>query len=322
MGELVQFPDPSEGQNRRRRAPRLGRVQTLADLVESWKLHLDEAVSPATVKLYVGAVAELSSYMQSQGVPPVLSETTTATIEGCLAAIRGRTTSSTADTRRRGLVQFFKWVVEVEEMMSPDDNPMRKVRPRKVVEKVVESLPDEVVKALLKDTSAKTFRDIRDRAIIRIFLDSGGRLSEIARLGVDDVDVSRRIARVIGKGGRERDLPLGKKACIELNRYLSWRSSHEHAEESALWLGLKGALTPSGIYQALRNRAARLGYEVHPHQFRHTFSHHFLANGGNEHALAHLNGWTSTQMVQRYARSTQAQRAREEHRQLSPGDRF
>lgn len=322
MGELMQFPDPSEGQSRRRRAPKLGRVLTLSDLAESWKLSLAEAVSEATVKLYVGAVDELVAYMTRHSLPPVLSEVTTATVEGCLREIRERTSSSTADTRRRGLVQFFRWAVEIEDLLASDDNPMKKVRPRKIVEKVIEPLPDEVIRALLKDTSSKTFRDIRDRAFIRMFLDSGGRLSEIANLNVDDVDERLGLARVLGKGGRERDLPLGRKARIELDRYLRVRAAHEHAEDSALWLGLKGSLTPSGVYQALKKRAKRLGYDVHPHQFRHTFSHHFLANGGNEHALAHLNGWTSTQMVQRYARSTQAQRAREEHRKLSPGDRF
>lgn len=134
--------------------------------------------------------------------------------------------------------------------------------------------------------------------------------------------MKERFVKVHGKGRKERLLPIGAKASVELNRYLRARRTHPHAESNALWLGKKGPLTPSGVYQMVRKRALKLGYKMHPHQFRHTFSHMFLANGGNEHSLAHINGWTSTQMVARYTRSTQAARARKEHALLSPGDRF
>jgi site-specific recombinase XerD len=147
-----------------------------------------------------------------------------------------------------------------------------------------------------------------------VFLASGARLSEVVGLALDDVDVRLGQLKVVGKGGRERYVPITRKAKIDLNRYMQHRLRHPFVrgrltrgdEVTALWIGPKGPLTPSGAYQALRRRATRLGYDdaVHPHAFRHTFSHNYLTDGGNEHALAHLNGWSSTQMVARYAKAT------------------
>ena len=327
MGVLLQFPDDGDrsapSRSIRPAAAKRPGEATLTELAEgSWKLHLDDIVSDKTITLYLGAVEELAKHMLSIGITPVLSNVNKNVILGCLKAVRVRTSSSTADTRRRGLVQFFRWLVEEEGVVSADDNPMKGVRPRKVIEEPVDPLKDEVIVALLNDTRGKTFRDLRDRALIRVFLDSGGRCSEVTHLDVKDVDIKLSRIKVVGKGGGERFLPLGRKARIELDRYIRARASHPHTESPRLWLGPKGPLTTSGTYQTVVKRARQLGYKVHPHAFRHTFSHYFLANGGNEHSLASINGWSSTQMVARYAKSTQAERAMQEHKKLSPGDRF
>ena len=128
---------------------------------------------------------------------------------------------------------------------------------------------------------------------------------------------------VMGKGRRPRSVPFGNRAALALDRYLRVRARHKDAREPSLWLGLKGGLTPSGIAQLVGRRGRQAGiYGLHPHLFRHTFAHRWLAAGGQEGDLQRIAGWADRQMITRYGSSAAAERAREAHRRLALGDRL
>jgi len=125
-----------------------------------------------------------------------------------------------------------------------------------------------------------------------LLLDTGARRDELMSRMVTDLDQDLDVLLVLGKGRRERALPYGHKTALALDRYLRVRERHKDAHLPWLWLGLRGRLTAWGLVRMLERRGREAGLPgLHPHQFRHTFAHQWLAEGGAEVDLMRLAGW-------------------------------
>jgi site-specific recombinase XerC len=271
-------------------------------LLPSWRLHLEAAnLSPRTIRAYTDDGALFSAFLARQGMPTAVGNIRREHVEAFIAAELERTAPASAATRYRSLQQLFNWLDDEGEITG---SPMAKMRPPKIPEKPVPVLPDDDIKRLLASCSGKDFRDRRDSAIIRLFLDTGMRLEGMAgvRYSADDaelsdVDLRSRVVRIVAKGRREMVLPIGAKTARDIDRYIRVRAGHPRAADPWLWLGKKGRLTASGVYQMLMERGSAVGLpELHPHQLRHTFSHDWLASGGSEGDLMRLAGWKTRAM--------------------------
>jgi site-specific recombinase XerC len=180
---------------------------------------------------------------------------------------------------------------------------------------------DDCLRRLLKVCGGSTFEQRRDQAILRLFLDAGLRLSELTNMTVDDVE--RDLVYVTGKGERKRAVVIGTQAQLALDRYRRVRRQHPFASFRALWLGGRGVMTTSGVTQVLQRRCVQAEVEqLHPHQLRHYAAHRFLAEGGTETSAQRIFGWRSRDMLARCGAARADERAADEKRRLSPGDRL
>jgi len=168
-------------------------------------------------------------------------------------------------------------------------------------------------------------RSLRDRALLELFYSSGLRVSELAGLMIQQVDLQQGFLRVFGKGSKERVVPVGGKACEALVTYLT--SSRPHLVRphtgSALFLNHRGrALSRVGLWQIVKHHARRAGItkNVKPHALRHSFATHLLTGGADLRAIQEMLGHASISTTQIYT-AVEPQRLVDQHEKFHPRNR-
>jgi integrase/recombinase XerC len=279
-------------------------------------------LSVSTQRIYTNAVTSLTVFLAGTERDPAPDEVTRRDIEAFVTARLKVVKPATVSADFRALQQFWKWMVREDEIAT---NPMDGAEAPIVPEQPVPVLDVEQIRALLETCKGNDLVSRRDNAIVRLLIDTGGRLGEVSGLNVEDVDFDAGVCHVVGKERRGRALPFGQATALALGRYLRARARDRAARLPQLWLAQKGKgpLGPSGVHLMLRRRGRAIGVEgLHAHQFRHTAAHRWLAEGGGETDLMRIMGWKSPQMLRRYGASKADERAREAHRRMALGDQL
>lgn len=318
----------------------------LATLLDSWIIALEGANKSAyTIRSYGDSARALIRWATGPGQAETTGgEATTAITAGqlrlFLAAELARIkpngqpmSPASAAVHHRNLRVFFGWLAREEPGLVPA-SPMVNVAAPIVPPKRKPPIADDEQKAMLRACQGDSIEARRDAAIIEILYDTGMRISGAAGLryvpgdtGRNDVLLKDKLLLITLKGGRRIAVPVGRRACAALDRYIRARARHPRAEGCDwLWLGLSqagttGKFTHWGIRQMLTRRAGQAGVPaISPHRYRRTFAHKWLTNGGSEYDLMQITGWQTRDMIDVYAGELGEDRARVAHARFSPGD--
>lgn len=220
--------------------------------------------------------------------------------------------------RHRTLSVFFRWLREEGERQ---DNPMQRIKPPKVEQRIMATYTADDMGRLLTVTGGRDLIDLRDTAIILVLYDCGLRAQELCDLTLDSFNRSVMVLRVMGKGRKERLVGVGFKAAKSVDRYIRNRN------DDARWLFLsgRGQMSYNGVRLMLGRRFRQAGIGdryAGVHGFRRSFAVAFLDSGGSPLDLQTLAGWSSPSMTARYVRASQTELGLKAHRQHSPADRL
>lgn len=269
-----------------------------------------EGASPKTTEWYRMVLGRAAREL---GAERALEALTGAEVRDWLLALRQTLAPISVAGYVRGLKVFGNWCA-AEDLA--EAKALRTLRRPRVPHKLVEPLSDDALRRLLDGAST------RDRAILLLFLDTGLRLSELAGLRTADLRVDGSV-KVMGKGARERIVPVGTTARQALVRYLRGNRASEAGAPIFRSDRGGGPLGARGIQQAFRRLKLRAGIpgRCSPHTMRHTFARSYLVNGGDAFSLQRILGHATLDMVKRYVSLADTDLA-QRHRVASPADRL
>jgi integrase/recombinase XerC len=267
-----------------------------ADLVEAFSLHL-ATYSAHTRAAYLRDVAKLCALGDEKPVRTLKRAELArflATLHG--AGLSGRSLARMLSAWRA----FFRFLIERDSELR--DDPTAALRAPKSPKRLPSALtPDEAVRLVsIPDDDDLA---LPDRALFELAYSSGLRLSELAGLDVDRVDLASGEVRVFGKGSKERVVPVGAPAREAIVAWLEARASNAAPDEAALFIGASGRrLSPRSIERRLATRAIKQGLaqHVHPHMLRHSFASHVLQSSGDLRAVQEMLGHASIASTQVY----------------------
>jgi integrase/recombinase XerC len=180
-------------------------------------------------------------------------------------------------------------------------NPCTGIRPPKGAKRLPHTLsPDEMGRLL--GAGGNDPLAVQDRALFELIYSSGLRLSELVGLDLTSIDRCNGEVRVLGKGSKERIVPVGRKALAALDAWLAVRASVAH-DPVALFVGARGArISPRVVQARLKTLALNQGISqrVHPHALRHSFASHLLQSSGDLRAVQEMLGHASLSTTQVY----------------------
>ncbi len=252
-------------------------------------LWLEDGLSKNTISAYRADLAQLEDFLRKDFV-----EAREADLFAFLAAKKGR--ASSAARRVSTLKRFYQYCVRERRI---DADPTLKLEPPKRAPRFPKSLSEADVEALLAAPDTATALGLRDRAMLELLYATGLRVSELVGLKTFQVSLEAGVVRVMGKGSKERLVPLGEEAVSWISNYLKERKGNA----DALFVTSRGGgMTRQAFWQLIRRYGARAipGKKLSPHVLRHAFATHLINHGADLRVVQLLLGHADISTTQIY----------------------
>jgi integrase/recombinase XerD len=252
---------------------------------------------------------DLERLRASLGMP--LSRATVDDLERYTAGLRAEGLSAATLARRTAAARtFFR---HLQLIGARGDNPAVEISLPRRTRRLPQTLSPKEAEMLIDAANGASPRGLRDRALVELLYGSGLRISEAVGLEKHGVDLEERTVRVLGKGNKERVVPVGRQAVEAIRRYQARGRQHlDRRHRSELFLNARGgALTRSGAFLILRGLAEKAGLEpgrVHPHLLRHSFATHLLEGGADLRSVQEMLGHADLSTTELYTHVTDSRR--------------
>ena len=277
-------------------------------LIDSFiKFHeVEKNSSPRTLRNYSQALAAFQIFLEDKF--PSWKNCTADDFRSYLfQCMKDEVSRSTIRLRFSALRSFYKYLVHRHGL---NKSPLNDIQLPKAERKIPVVLNQKQIVELLEiplkleiDKQAPTWMPLRDAAILELFYSTGMRLSELAELNMDDIDTPNDCVKVLGKGGKERIIPIGSYAMTAIQRY---RSDANHYSGALFISKLRKRLSTRSIGKLLNKylEASNIQIKVTPHKLRHSFATHLLDNGADLRSVQSLLGHSSLSTTQIYTHVT------------------
>ncbi|HYB43122.1 MAG TPA: tyrosine recombinase XerC [Candidatus Methylomirabilis sp.] len=258
-------------------------------------LAVERGASPHTLRSYAADLAGFAEFLRGQGAS--LATADARLVRAYVARLHQRKLGKASIARHLACIRScFRFLARRGVI---ERNPARQVRSPRQSRRLPSFLPKDESKELLDRSVEASEAGRRDRALLELLYATGIRVAECCGLDRADLDRSQGTVRVLGKGAKERMVPVGQAALLALDGYLATR----RGESGPLFANHRGGrLTPRSVQRIVGREARQAGVDrrVTPHTLRHTFATHMLGEGADLRLIQELLGHSRLSTTQRY----------------------